>query len=76
MDRARSKHGAKRNAYRILVGKQVGKRQLARPRRRWEDNIKMYLRDTGWGGIHWIDMAHDRDQWKTLVNTVMNLRVA
>jgi hypothetical protein len=63
--------GEKRSAYRILVGKPEGKR----PRRRWEDNIKMDLRETGWGGMDWTDLAQDRDQWRALVNTVMNLRV-
>jgi hypothetical protein len=52
-------HGAKRNAYRILVAKPEEKRPLGRPRRRWEDNIKMDLRETGWGGMHWIDLAQD-----------------
>jgi hypothetical protein len=54
------------------VGKPEGKRPLERPRRRWVDNIKMEI---GWGGMDWIDMAQDRDQWRALVNTVMNLRV-
>jgi hypothetical protein len=67
--------GEKRNAYRILVGKPEGKRPLGRPRRRWEDNIRMDLREMGWGGMDWIDLAQDRDQWRALVNTVMNLRV-
>jgi hypothetical protein len=67
--------GEKRDAYRILVGKSEGKRPLGRPRRRWEDNIKMVLREIGWGGMDWIDLAQDRDQWRALVNTVMNLRV-
>jgi hypothetical protein len=65
--------GEKRNAYRILVGKPEGKRQLGRPRRRWDNNIKMELREIGWGGMDWIDLAQDRDQWRALVNTVMNL---
>jgi hypothetical protein len=52
-----------------------GKRPLGRPRRRWEDNIKMDRREMGWGGMEWIDLAQDRDQWRALVNTVMNLRV-
>jgi hypothetical protein len=68
--------GAKRNAYRILVGKPEGKRPLGRPRYRWEDNIKMDLRGIGWGGMRWIDLAQDRDQWGALVNTVMNLQVS
>jgi hypothetical protein len=65
----------KRNAYRILVGMPEGKRSLGTPRRRWVDNIKMDLREIGWDGINWIDLAQDRDQWRTIVNTVMNLRV-
>jgi hypothetical protein len=67
--------GEKRNAYRILVGKPEGKRPLGRPRCRWEDNIRMNLRDRGWGGMEWVDLAQDRDQWRALVNTVMNLQV-
>jgi hypothetical protein len=67
--------GEKRNAYRILVGKPEGKRPLGRPRRRWVDNIKMDLREVGWDGMDWIDLAEDRDQWRALVYTVMNLRV-
>jgi hypothetical protein len=58
----------KRNAYRILVEKPAGKRPLGRPRRRWEDNIKIDLRETGWGGVDWLDLAQDRNQWKALVN--------
>jgi hypothetical protein len=64
--------GAKRKVYRILVGKPEGKRPLGRPRRSWVDNIKMDLRETGWGFRDWIDLAQDRDQWRALVNTVMN----
>jgi hypothetical protein len=64
-----------RIAYRILVGKPKEKRPLGRPRRRLVDNIKMNLRETGWSGVDWIDQAQDRDQWRVLVNTVMNLRV-
>jgi hypothetical protein len=67
--------GEKRNANRILVGKPEGKRPLGRPRRRCVNNIKMDLRDLGWRGMDWIDLAEDRDQWRALVNTVMNLRV-
>jgi hypothetical protein len=67
--------GEKRNAYRILVGKPEGKRPLGRPSRRWVDIIKMDLREIGWDRIDWIDPAQDRDQWRTLVNTVMKLRV-
>jgi hypothetical protein len=67
--------GEKSNAYRILVGKPEGRRPLGRPRRRWVDNIKMDLREIGWGGMDWIDLTQDRDRWIALVNTVMNLRV-
>jgi hypothetical protein len=62
-----------RNAYRILVGKPEGKRPLGRPRLRWVDNIKMDLGETEWDGRDWIELAQDRDQWRALVNTVMNL---
>jgi hypothetical protein len=57
------------------VEKPEGKISLGRLIRRWEDNINMDLRETGWGGMDWIDLAQDRDQWRALVNTVMNLRV-
>jgi hypothetical protein len=67
--------GEKRNAYRILLGKPVGKRPLGRPRRRCVDNIKMDLREMRWDGMDWIDLAQDRDKWRALVNTIMNLRV-
>jgi hypothetical protein len=60
----------KRGAYRILVGKPEGKRPLGRTGRRWEDNIKMDLREIGWGGMDWIYLAHGKDQWRDLVNTV------
>jgi hypothetical protein len=63
------------NSYRILVGKPEGKRPLGRPRRMWEDNIKMDLREKGWGGMDWIDLAQNRDPWRALVNTAMHLRV-
>jgi hypothetical protein len=75
MGRAYSTNGAKRNAYRILVGKREGKRPLGRPIRRWGDSIKINLREIGWDGMDWIDLAQDRDQWRTLVNTAMNVRV-
>jgi hypothetical protein len=65
-----STNGEKRNAYRILVGKPLG-----RESRRWVDKIKMDLRGIGWDGVDWIDMAKDRDQWWAFVNTVLNLRV-
>jgi hypothetical protein len=57
------------------VGKPEGKRPLGRYRRRWEDNIKIDLKEIGWGAVEWIDLAQDIDQWRALVNTVMNLRV-
>jgi hypothetical protein len=66
--------GQKRNAYRLLVGKPDGKRPLGRPRRRWVDNIKMDILEIGWGGVHWIGLAQDRDKWRSLVNLVINLR--
>ena len=64
-----------RNAYRVLVGKPEGKRPLGRPRRRWEDNIKMDLREVGCDPGEWIDLAEDRDQWRGYVRGVINLRV-
>jgi hypothetical protein len=75
MGTACSTYGAKKNTYRIFVGKPKGKRPLGSPRRRWVDNIKMDLRDIGWGGMVWIDLAQDWNQWRALVNTVMNRRV-
>jgi hypothetical protein len=68
MGRSWGKH-AERNAYRILVGKSEGKRPVGRPKRRWEENIKMDLREKGWGGVDWIDLAQERDQWRTLGNS-------
>jgi hypothetical protein len=75
MGRVCSTNGEKRNAYRILVGKSEGKRPLGRVRRRWMDNIKRDLREIGWCGMDWIYVAQYRDQWRALVNMVMNLRV-
>jgi hypothetical protein len=66
--------GETRYAYWILVGKPEGKRPLGRPRRRWVDNIKMDLGEIGRDGRDWIELAQDRDQWRALVNMVMNLR--
>jgi hypothetical protein len=65
----------KRNAYRILMGKPEGKRPLGIPRSKCADNIKMDLREIGWDGVNWMDMAQDGDQWRALVNTVLSLRV-
>jgi hypothetical protein len=67
--------GEKRNAYRLLVGKPGGRRPLGRPRRRWLDNIRMDLVEVGWGDVDWIGLAEDRDRWRALVNSVLNLRV-
>jgi hypothetical protein len=67
--------GERRGAYRTSVGKPEGGRPLGRPRRRWEDNIKMDLREVEWEGMDWIKVAQDMDRWRALVYTVMNLRV-
>jgi hypothetical protein len=67
--------GEKRNAYRLLVGKPEGKRPLGRPRRRWVDNIRMHLGEVGWGDVEWIGLAQDRNRWRALVNSVLNLPV-
>jgi hypothetical protein len=65
-----------RNVYRVLVGKPEGKRPLGRPRCRWKNGVKRDLRETGWGeGVEWIHLAQDRDRWRAVVNTVMNLSV-
>jgi hypothetical protein len=66
--------GKGRNVYRVLLGKPEGKRPRERPRRRWEDGLKMDLREIG-GGVEWLHMARDRDRWWTVVDAVMNLRV-
>jgi hypothetical protein len=65
----------KRDAYRLLVGKPEGKRPLGRPRRRWVDNIRMDLAEAGWGDVDWIGLAKDRNRWRAVVNSVLNLRV-
>jgi hypothetical protein len=75
VDRACNTHGEERNAFRILVGEAEGKVPLERPRRRWEDNIKIDLRKIGWDYMDRIDRAQDRGQWRALVNTVMNFWV-
>jgi hypothetical protein len=67
--------GERRGAYRALVEKPEGRRPLGRPRRRWEDNIKIDLLEVGWRGMDWINLTQDKDRWRTLVNAVMNLRV-
>ena len=64
-----------RGVHRVLVGKPEGKRQLGRPRRRWEDNIKMDLQEMGRGCGDWMELVQDRDRWRALVSTVMNFRV-
>jgi hypothetical protein len=65
--------GEKRTAYRLMVGKKVGKTQLGRPRHRWVVNIKMNLTELVWGGADWICLAQYRNKWRALVNAVMNL---
>jgi len=67
--------GERRGVYRVLVGKPEEKRPISRPRRRWENNINMDLQEVGCGGMDWIELAQDRDSWRTLVNAVMNIRV-
>jgi hypothetical protein len=67
--------GEEKGAYNISVGRPEGRRPLGRPRRRWEDNIKIGLRETGFGKLDWIHLAQDRERWRALVNTVMNLWV-
>jgi hypothetical protein len=67
--------GERKDTYGVAVEKLEGKRQLGRPRRRWEDNIKLYLQEIGWERVDWIALAQDRDKWGAVVNTVMNLRV-
>jgi hypothetical protein len=67
--------GKERGVYRVLVGKPEGKRSLGRPRRRWEDNIRVDLQEVGCGVMDWIGLAQDRDRWRAVVNAVKNLRV-
>jgi hypothetical protein len=67
--------GEVRNAYKIFIGKPEGKRPRRRPRSRWQNNIRMDLREIGWEGVDWMNLTEDRDQWRTLVNSVMNLKV-
>jgi hypothetical protein len=67
--------GEKRKAFRLLVGKPQGKRPLGRLRRRWVNNIKVDLLEIGWGGVDWIELAQDRDRWRALMNSMLNLLV-
>ena len=67
--------GEGRGVYRVLMGKPEGNRPLGRPRRRWEDNIKMDIQEVGCWGMDWIELAQDRDRWRALVKAVMNPRV-
>jgi hypothetical protein len=75
MGRICSTHVEKKNAYRVLAGTQEGKRPLERPRHKWDYNIKMCIRQIGWDDTDWIHLAQDKDQWRDLVNTIMNIRV-
>jgi hypothetical protein len=70
-----STNGEKRNAYRLLVGKPEGKRPVGRPRHRWVDNIRTDLGEVGWGDVDWIGLAKDKNRWRALVNSVLNLRI-
>jgi hypothetical protein len=67
--------GKERKVYRVLVGKPEGRRPFGRPRRRWEDGVRMDLRETGLGGVDWIRLAQDRDRWRAVVSAEMNLPV-
>jgi hypothetical protein len=67
--------GERRGVYRVLAGKPEGKRPLGKPRRRWDDNIKMDLQKLGWGDMDWIELVQDTDRWRACVNAVMNLWV-
>jgi hypothetical protein len=67
--------GEERKVYRVLMGKPERKRPLGRSRRSWEDGIRMDLREIGWGSVDWIQLAQDRDRWRAVVNTVIDLRV-
>ena len=68
-------HEGGESVYRVLAGKPGGKRPLGRPRRRWQDNIRMDFREVGCGCVDWMELAQDRDRWRALVSAVMNLRV-
>ena len=67
--------GEGRGVYRVLVGKPEGQRTLGRPRRRWEDNIKMDFQEMGGSRGDWVELAQDRERWRALVSTVVNIRV-
>jgi hypothetical protein len=73
MGGACSTNGGERNTYRLLVGKPEGRRPLGRPRHRWLDKIRMDLVEVGWGDVDWIGLTQDRDRWRALVNSVLNL---
>jgi hypothetical protein len=73
--RACGTYGAQKRCIQVLVGGPDVKRPLGSLRCRWEDNIKIYFREVGWGGMDWSELAQDRDKWRTLVNAVMNLLV-
>jgi len=75
MDGACGAYGAGERVYRVLVGKPEGKRPFGRPRRRWQDNIKMDLQEAGGGCGNWMELAQNRESWRAVVSTVMNLRV-
>ena len=75
MGRACSQSGGGRSAFKMLTGKSTGKRTLGRPRHRWEDNIKMDLKEIGINTRNWVDLAQNRDYWRSLVNAALNLRV-
>jgi hypothetical protein len=75
MGGACSSNGEKRDAYKLMVGTPEGKRRLGRSRRRWVDNMRMDLGAVGWGDVDWIGLAKDRNRWRAVVNSVLNLRV-
>jgi hypothetical protein len=75
IDGACSAYGERRGVYRVLVGKREGERPLGRPKRRWEDNTKMGFKGIDVGGMDWIELASDKNWWRTCVKEVMNLRV-